>query len=304
MVLLFPLAIGLAVVIGLGFPQTGKYADYIPYMIGLLLFFNFLDVKIQLRRSYPGVLLIALFLSAVAVPGLTYYLLSVPFAGPYRTGLLLVACAPTGITTLVLGRYIRGSNYNLVLGTFFFITFASVFYIPFLLNIVLDQDVRIETTPFTLLAQMALLVMLPYLLGQVVVRVLRQQWLVDNPNISKGASLFLIACIVEVSIAKVADQMTWNTESLWLAVIVLAIHLIHGGLGYAIGRIRKNDELQQTLPLIWSSRNIQLVFAIAVLNFPPLSYVPLLMGIFFHHLTNAFWLWILGRTQPSTAAAS
>ena len=278
----------------------GQYAIYIPYLIGVLLFFNFLDVKIQLRRSFPWLLIAALFLSAAAIPGLTYYFLSVPFSGPYRTGLLLVACAPTGITTLVLGRYIRGSNYNLVLGTFFFITFASVFYIPFLLEFLLDQDVRLETSPYTLLVQLALLVVLPYLLSQIAVRILRQQWLVDHPNISKGATLILIFCIVGISIAKVADQLTWNTESLWLASMVLAIHLIHGGLGYVIGRIWKNDELTKTLPLIWSSRNIQLVFAIAVLNFHPLSYVPMIMGIFFHHLTNAFWLWILGRNKPST----
>lgn len=100
-----------------------------------------------------------------------------------------------------------------------------------------------------------------------------------------------------------ADQLNWNAESIWLTVIVLAIHLIHGGAGYVIGRIRKNDELKKTLPLIWSSRNIQLVFAIAVLNFHPLTYVPIIMGLFFHHLTNAFWLWILGRYQPPTAAS-
>ena len=196
MVLLFCLTTGLAVIFGLGFPQTGQYAVYIPYLIGVLLFFNFLDVKIQLRRSYPWLLIVALFLSAAAIPGLTYYFLSVPFSGPYRTGLLLVACAPTGITTLVLGRYIRGSNYNLVLSTFFFITFASVFYIPFLLEFLLDQDIRLETSPYTLLVQLALLVVLPYLLSQIAVRFLRQQWLVDYPNISKGATLILIFCIV------------------------------------------------------------------------------------------------------------
>lgn len=303
LVLLFCLTIGLAVIFGLGFPQTGKYAIYIPYMIGVMLFFNFLDVKIQLRRAYPWVLLITLFLSAVAIPAFVYYILSVAFPGAYRTGLLLVACAPTGITTLVLGRYIKGSNYHLVLSNFFFITFASVFYIPLLLEFVLDQDVRLETSPYTLLVQMALLVILPYILSQTAVRLLRQQWLVKNPNISKGATLILIFCIVGVSIAKVADQLTLSAESIWLALSVLAINLIHGGIGYAIGWVRNNSELKKTLPLICSSRNIQLVFAIAVLNFPPLTYVPIIMGLFFHHLTNAFWLWILGRSQPSGDAS-
>jgi ACR3 family arsenite efflux pump ArsB len=161
LVLPFSLTIILAVIIGLGFPQSGKYAVYIPHMIGVMLFFNFLDVKIQFRRSHPWVLLLTLFLSAVVIPAFVYFILSVGFQAPYRTGLLLVACAPTGITTLVLGRYIRGSNYHLVLSNFFSITFGSVFYIPILLKFVLSQAVSLETSPYTLLGQMALLVLLP-----------------------------------------------------------------------------------------------------------------------------------------------
>ena len=155
-----------------------------------------------------------------------------------------------------------------------------------------------ETSPYTLLGQMALLVLLPYILSQTMVHLFHQQWLVKHPNISKGSTLILLFCIVGVSIGKVADQLTWHANSMWLAIVVLAIYLIHGGLGYAIGRVWNNAELKMTLPFICSSRNIQLVFAIAVLNFSPLTYVPIIMGLFFHHLTNAFWLWILGRNQP------
>jgi len=297
LVLLFCLTIILAVIFGLGFPQSGKYAVYIPYMIGVMLFFNFLDVKIQFQKSYPWVLLITLFLSAVAIPLFAYYVLSIGFPAAYRTGLLLVASAPTGITTLVLGRYIKGSNYHLVLSNFFFTTFGSVFYIPILLKFVLNEAVRLETSPYTLLGQMALLVVLPYILSQTMVHLLDQQWLVRHKIISKGITLILVFCIVAVSIGKVADQLTWHADSMWLALLVLAIYLAHGGLGYAIGHVADNNELKMTLPFICSSRNIQLVFAIAVLNFSPLTYVPIIMGLFFHHLTNAFWLWILGRNQ-------
>ena len=271
---------------------------YIPYMIGVMLFFNFLDVKIQFRRSYPWVLLITLFLSAVAIPVFAYYILSVGFTAPYRIGLLLVACAPTGITTLILGRYIKGSNYNLVLSNFLFTTFGSMFYIPILLKFVLNETVKLETSPYTLLGQMALLVILPYILSQTIVHLLHQQWLIKHKIISKGFTLLLLFCIIVVSIGKVADQLAWHADSMRLAVLILAVYLIHGGLGYAIGWVWGTAELKMTLPFICSSRNIQLVFAIAVLNFSPLTYVPIIMGLFFHHLTNAFWLWILGKNKP------
>ncbi len=298
MLLLFCLTIILAVFTGLVLPGTGNYALYIPYLIGLMLFFNFLDVKIQLRRSHPRVLLITLGLSAAVIPGFVYYVLGSGFAAPYRIGLLLVACAPTGITTLVLGRYIKGSNYHLILSNFLFTTFGSMFYIPALLQLVLDEAVKIGTSSFTLLGQMALLVLLPYLLSQIIVHRLHQQWLVRHKIISRGFTLLLLFGIIVASVGKVADQLEWRTDSIWLAVVVLVIYLVHGGLGYAIGWLWGNNELKMTLPFICSSRNIQLVFAIAVLNFSPLTYVPVIMGLFFHHLTNAFWLWILGRNQP------
>jgi hypothetical protein len=221
LVLLFCLTIILAVVIGFCFPLLGDQAVYIPHMIGVMLFFNFLDAKVQIRRSYPWVLLITLFLSAVAIPGLVYYILSIGFTAPYRTGLLLVACAPTGITTLILGRYIKGSNYNLVLSNFFFITFGSVFYIPMLLKFVLNADVQMETSPFTLLGQMTLLVILPYILSRITVHLLHQQWLIKYKNISKSATLLLLFGVVVTSVGKVADQLVLSANSLWLAVLVL-----------------------------------------------------------------------------------
>jgi predicted Na+-dependent transporter len=295
LVLIFSLTIILAFIIGLALPQAGRYSVYIPQMIGIMLFFNFLDVKIELRQSHAWVLLVTLFLSAAAIPGLVYYVFSVGLPPPYRTGLLLVACSPTGITTLILGRYIKGSSYQLVLSNFFFITFCSIFYIPALLEFVLADVVQLETEPFHLLGQMALLVLLPYILSQTVVHLLHQHWLIRYKNISKIATLLLLFGVVVTSIGKVADQLVWSADSIWLAASILAIYLIHGGIGYAVGWLRGNAELKKTLPFICSSRNIQLVFAIAVLNFSPLTYLPIIMGLFFHHLTNAFWLWILDR---------
>jgi predicted Na+-dependent transporter len=288
----------LAVIFGLNFPRTGNYAAYIPHMIGVMLFFNFLDVKIQIRQSYFRVLFITLFLSAVAIPGFVYYILSVAFMDPYRIGLLLVACAPTGITTLILGRYIKGSNYQLVLNNFFFTTLASLFYIPIILRLVLSEAVKFDISPYTLFGQMTLFVVLPYILSRTAVRLFHQRWLIIRKAISNGFTLLLLFVVIVVSIGKVADQFVWRADSIRLAILILGIYLIHGGLGYAIGRISKDSELKKTLPFICSSRNIQIVFAIAALNFSPLTYVPIIMGIFFHHLANAFWLWILSVNPP------
>jgi predicted Na+-dependent transporter len=267
-------------------------------MIGVMLFYSFLDVRIQFRRTYLRVLPITLFLSAIAVPGFVYYVLSIGFTDHYRTGLLLIACAPTGITPLVLCQYLKGGNYPLVLGNFLFLNFGSIVYIPIILKFVLSDTIRFEISPLELLGQMSLLVVLPYILSQITVHLFNQRWLLRHKFISTGSTLVLLFCVIMISIGKTADQLEWNAEYLRLATLILAVFLIHGGLGYAIGWAWDNAELKTTLPMICSSRNMQLVFAIAVLNFPPLTYVPIIMGVFFHHLTNALWLWILGKGQP------
>jgi len=60
--------------------------------------------------------------------------------------------------------------------------------------------VYLDTSPYTLLGQMALLVVLPYILSQTMVHLLDQQWLVRYKIISKGITLILVFCIVAVSI--------------------------------------------------------------------------------------------------------
>lgn len=79
-------------------------------MIGVMLFFNFLDVKIHFRQLYTKVLPLTFILSAFVMPVFVYYFLSIGIEEFYRIGLLLISCAPTGITTLVLGQYNKGSN--------------------------------------------------------------------------------------------------------------------------------------------------------------------------------------------------
>ena len=115
-------------------------------------------------------------------------------------------------------------------------------YIPVLLNFVLNETVKFETSPYTLIGQMALLVILPYIVSQIVVHLLHQHWLVKNEILLKAFTLLLLFCIIVVSVGKVANQLVWCADYIWLAAIILAIYLIHGGLGYLIGWVWGNAE--------------------------------------------------------------
>ncbi len=295
LVFLLCIVIIIGIIFGLSFPGAGNYSHTIPGLIGIMLFINFLDVKVRFRRLYPKVLLMTLILSALVMPLFVYYLLSRGFEMSYRLGLLLIAGAPTGITTLVLSRYIKGCDYNLVFSNFLFSTFCALFYIPILFRLILHATAKLEIEPLTVAGQMALLVLLPYVVSQTIVRLFPEQWTNLLKKISKGLTLVLFFCTILFSVGSVADQLNWDLNFIWLSLAVVTIFLIHGGLGYVVGCFWVRSDLKNTLPFIWSSRNIQLVFAIAVLNFSPPTYVPIIMGVFFHHLTNALWIWVSGK---------
>ena len=105
----------------------------------------------------------------------------------------------------------------------------------------------------------------------------------------------LIFLIISTSIGSAASQLKWDLTLLKLSVSVVGIYLIHAGIAYSIGSLIGRKELKNTLTFISSSRNCQIALALAVLNFPPLTAVPIIIGIVFHHITNAFWIWMLQR---------
>ncbi|KON26577.1 hypothetical protein AC481_06915, partial [miscellaneous Crenarchaeota group archaeon SMTZ-80] len=114
---------------GLLLPQAGELTAFIPYFIGFMLWLNFLDVQTQWNKFLRKELLVTLLLSAVIMPAIAYFILSSVFIEPYRIGLLLVACAPSGVLTLILYRFVPERDYNLIFSNFLFITFGSIFYI-------------------------------------------------------------------------------------------------------------------------------------------------------------------------------
>jgi len=282
-----------AILCGFSFPQFGNYASYIPPMILLMLFFNFLDLKIEPHRLLRKELFITFFLSIVIMPSIMFYVLSVGFEPSYRTGLLLVACAPSGIMGIILIRYLTHRDYNLAFSNFLFSTFGSILFIPIVLKLFLGQTISIEMRP--IIVQTAILIVIPFLAACFVNRFFTDKqvlWIKKNSNYVIPSLIFLI---ISTSIGSAAGQLKWDLTLLRLSVSVAGIYLLHAGLAYFIGSLIGRKELKNTLTFMSSSRNCQIVLALAILNFSPLTAVPIVIGIVFHHITNAFWLWMLQK---------
>lgn len=285
--------IAAAILCGLFLPQFGNYSSYILPMILLMLFLNFLDLKIEPHRLLRKELLITFFLSIVIMPSITYYILSIGFEPSYRMGLLLVACSPSGVMGIILIHYITYRDYNLVFSNLLFSTFGSILFIPIILKLILGQTFLIEFRP--IIVQTAALVIIPFLATRLVNRFFPDKQLQLINKIPKFVVPFLMFLIISTSIGSAASQLKWDLTLLRLSVSVLGIYLLHAGLGYFAGSLIGKKELRNTLTFISSSRNCQIVLALAILNFSPLTTVPIIIAIIFHHITNAFWLWMLQK---------
>jgi len=113
-------------------------------------------------------LLVTFLLTAFFMPFITHSLLSTGFETPYRIGLLLVACAPTGVMGMVLTRYLYRRDFHLAFSNFVFSTFGSILIVPVVLKLFLGQSAAIEIR--TILTQTAGMIIVPYAAARLVNR--------------------------------------------------------------------------------------------------------------------------------------
>jgi predicted Na+-dependent transporter len=269
------------------------YKPSIPYLVALLLFLNFLKIEIKWDRIIRRELLVTLPLSALLMPLLYYNVLSKGLNPSYRIGLLLVSMAPSGLMTLVLSPYVMYKDYNLILSNFFCTTFGSILYVPFMVNWLVGTAVKINTT--YLFFQTAAMILTPYLLSALMTKLLSQNKIAIIKWLSEPVIPTVLFIVIAVSISRTTQEIMWDQTLLKLAPLVLSITIIQGGSAYLAGFVLWDKSIRNTLAIVASSRNVQIMLGIAIINFPPKVVIPCVLGIIFQNMNNAMWLWLFRR---------
>jgi predicted Na+-dependent transporter len=278
---------------GISFPQFEIYKPSIPYLVASLLFLSFFEIEVKWHKIIRRELLITVPLSTLLMPLLYYDVLSKDLNQPYRIGLLLVAIAPSGLMTLVLSPYILYKDYNLILSNFLFTTFGSILYIPFIVKWLIGTTVQINITHLFL--QTAAMILIPYSLSVITTKVLSQNGITIIKRLSQTVIPTVLFIIIAASISRTTQEIMWDQTLLKLAPLVLSITIVQGGFAYLAGLILWNKNIRNTLAIVASSRNVQIMLGIAIINFPPKVVIPCVLGIIFQHMNNAIWLWLFRR---------
>ncbi len=278
-------------VFGFFVPQSEIVLPAVPYFIGLMLFLNFLDLEPEPGKLFRKELLVTVPLSALVMPVLVYYVLAAGMSAEYRIGLLLTAIAPSGILMLVLARFVKEKDYNLIISNFFATQFGLILYMPVILEWIVGTSVNISS--LQIFYQVASLILIPYFLSLAAKKFMYINFAADAKKNSVYIIPILVFLIISSTVSGATKDIVWDSSLIGVALVALSIFLIHGGIAYFAGYLFGGKEIRNTMLLIASAKNIQLVLGIAVINFPPLVLIPMVLGIIMHHITNGFWLWLL-----------
>lgn len=277
-----------ALIVGFLLPELGRLKSVVAYVIGVLLFFSFLTVDLKTVKLIRFELLVTLILASVIMPLLAWHVLAAHLDEGYRIGVLLVSLAPSGMLMLVLSEFIKEKDSSLIIVNFFATHFSSMLYIPVVLSLLLEDSAKFDN--LGLLLQIVILIILPFSLTILFRKVLSDDHMLQLLEIKKKVMPPLIFIIISVSIAKARSEVVMSIDLIYVFLSVISVYLLQGLLALGFSSLFLNKKQRNTLTLVASSRNIQFMLAIGIMNFSPATVMTLVIGIVCHHITNLMWL--------------
>jgi BASS family bile acid:Na+ symporter len=283
---------GLLATMALGalFPQVHVFSFLIQYLLMLMLFFAFLDIKFKpqtFQRSVVWVLL-----ANVAVGFLSYALL-ISFDQTFALTAFMTAMAPTAIAAPVIMSFIKG-KIEYVIAAVLVTNISSAVIIPITLPFLIDAKAQVQISVWEVLEPVLIVMFVPLILAQLASHLpqatqefLRKRkrfsfpiWLVNLFIISANASNFL----------RSEDTDSFSTL-LVIALISLVLCIVNFGLGALLGGRQNWQEASQSL----GQKNLSFVIWIALTFINPLVAMGPTFYILYHHLYNSWSIYQFER---------
>jgi sodium/bile acid cotransporter 7 len=243
----FLLSLAAATWCGYAWPEAGKFLiSHGVLTIGLMLSFLLTGLTLESRvvvnawRSIRGVT--AAVISSLVVYPVAAWIFSSLFLSPELVvGFCILATAPVTISSgTILTAFARG---NVSLSVFICLAtnFLAVFTIPFVLQMLLGADAGVDLPVFSILGGLALKVLLPLFVGQLIKPAMGPLIGRCMPAISVFQSS-LILLMVMTAVAGSADRLDDMAELLVILTAAVAVlHLFMVLFNYVLARVIRLD---------------------------------------------------------------
>ena len=286
--------IGLAVVLALKFPDSsGVIKEYKLLKIGIFISFFLTGLKLDTShiaeqgRNLKGIIA-ALLSCFVLFPLVARAVAVVAFAGDMNmlVGICILAVVPVTMATGTILTALAGGNVPFSLVINVATNFLAILTIPFSLKLLLLSDKSIDLPVAELMGKIALLVLLPVVLGQI----LRPGIKDKITKLGKAFSVFCQFIVLMIIFNGVASSTT-EIATLGLRIINIAaamilLHIVMLVINYWICKLLKFDAgLTYAFTLHTSQKTLGLSYIVWADFFTsfPLAMIPMIC----YHLTQS-----------------
>ncbi|WP_017720805.1 hypothetical protein [Kamptonema formosum] len=275
-----------AIVLGILLPQAGSYSFLLKPLLMFILFFPFLELKIN--TFYKSTLWIIIANIALAI---TAYLLLLPFNSDLAFVSFITAIAPTGITAPAVASFLALDVEYVTLSVILTNSIIAL-TLPFLIPLLTHQANSVSPREI-LLSVLGL-----FLIPLAVVQTLK----LLNPQVLKSAGKFKIlsfyawSAVLFIAGAKASHFILYEstTSPLTIAAIAtisLLICAANFGVGFLIGGKHFAREASQSL----GQKNTMLTVWLSLAFLKPVVALGPMFYILYHNLYNSYQL---VRTKP------
>ena len=275
-----------------GWDLSKDLAAYIKPMLGIVIFamaltLDFKDFTPALKK--PKALIIGVACQYLFMPALAFsFAKLLNFDSHFAIGLLLVGCAPGGVTSNVI-TYISKANLALSIAMTFFSTALAPIMLPFTMWVYASQWLEINT--YQLFLSTFQIVLLPLVIG-ISIKKLSKLESKRFETFASITSILLVALIIHAMVAvNIEKILTINNFASLLLVLFIAV-VLHNFSGYLCGfytaqKLGLEAKDIRAICIEVGIQNSGLASVLALSHFNPLTAVPTVLSGMWHAFSGS-----------------
>ena len=284
------LSLLLTMAVGALFSQVHILTFLIQYLLIVMLFFAFLDIKFDPQTFRKSVLWV--WIANVGIAFISYAMLA-PFNLTFALAAFMTAIAPTAIAAPVIIGFLQ-REVEFAVTSVLLTNISSAIIVPLALPALLGAEIQISV--WEVLQPVLIVMFAPLLLAGLVSR------LPENAQniIRKGKALSFPIWLVNLFIISAnASNFLRNENSnsvrtlLTIATVSLVLCIVNFGVGALLGGRQSWQEASQSL----GQKNLSFVIWIALTFINPLVAMGPMFYIIYHHLYNSWSIYQFERQR-------
>lgn len=280
----------LMIVLGVLFPQFHPLASIIQYLLMVMLFFAFLDIRIEPQSFQKGVVWVVL--ANIMVAFSAYWVLR-PFDINLALAAFITGIAPTAIAAPVIISFIKG-QVEYVVGAVLLSNVVMSLVLPVTLPFVVGDVVQISV--WQVLKPVLVTMFVPLVMARLANQLPQKSQKVIRLGRKFSFALWLFALFIMC--AKAADFLRNDVTAsvstvLAIALISLVICIVNFTLGAMLGGEHFRQESSQSL----GQKNNSFVIWIALTFINPLVAMGPTFYILYHNIYNSWQIYRFERRR-------